>query len=213
MTVASWHAAGLVLDGPLGVAIGRCEPSPAEPVEALADERLMQLYQAGDGKAFETLYRRHRAPLHRFVQRMIGGGDADEVFQEVWLAVIKGRGRYAPTARFATYLFTIAHHRAAERLRKRGRSSIMELAEDAGDTVPDGEPDPLNVALNTELGKALAGAIALLPQAQREAFLLQAEGGLSLDEIAQACDVPRETVKSRLRYASRRLRRALEGWK
>ena len=80
-------------------------------------------------------------------------------------------------------------------------------------SVPDGSPNPLNIALNAELGKALADAIALLPLAQREAFLMQAEGGLSLDEIAEASGASRETVKSRLRYANRRLRLALESWK
>ena len=51
-----------------------------------------------------------------------------------------------------------------------------------------------------------------LPLPQREAFLLKAEGGLSLEDIALATGVPRETVKSRLRYAQQRLREALEPW-
>jgi RNA polymerase sigma-70 factor (ECF subfamily) len=208
-------AAGLILDGLPDDLVGRCEQAPAQepPADPVSDELLMRRYQAGDGRAFETLYRRHRAPLHRFVQRMIGSEEADEVFQDVWLGVIKGRAGYNPTARFATYLFTIAHHRAAEKLRRRGRAALVTLGEDEEENLPDGEPGPLNVTLNTELGRALADAIASLPAAQREAFLMQAEGGLRLEEIAQACGVPRETVKSRLRYASRRLRLALESWK
>jgi RNA polymerase sigma-70 factor (ECF subfamily) len=191
-----------------------CDEEHATPaIGHLSDEALMQRYQTGDNRAFEILYQRYRGRLHRFVRRVTGASvEADEIFQDVWLAVIKGKSRYAPTARFVTYLFTIAHNRAAEKLRRRGRSTIVELLEDDG-SVADGEPDPLNVALNVELGKALADAIALLPVEQREAFLMQAEGGLSLDEIADACGAPRETVKSRLRYASRRLRRTLESWK
>ena len=173
----------------------------------------MQRYQRGDNRAFEVLYQRYRGRLHRFVRRMTGPSvEADEIFQDVWLAVIKGKRRYAPTARFVTYLFAIAHNRAAEKLRTRGRCVIVELLDDDGG-VPDGELDPLSVTLNAELGKALADAISLLPAEQREAFLMQAEGDLSLDEIADASGAPRETVKSRLRYASRRLRRALESWK
>jgi RNA polymerase sigma-70 factor, ECF subfamily len=172
----------------------------------------MDRFRDGDPQAFEVLYHRHRAGLHRFVRRL-SPNDAEEIFQDVWLAVIKGKRRYAPTARFVTYLFTIAHHRAMDRLRKRGRLPEAELSADGDGEVPDGSPTPLNIALNAELGRALAEAIALLPLAQREAFLMQAEGGLSLDEIAEASGSSRETVKSRLRYANRRLRLALESWK
>ena len=72
------------------------------------------------------------------------------------------------------------------------------------------EPDPEQFAAAGDLGRALLAAIDHLPPEQREAFLMQAEGGLTLEEIAEATAVPRETVKSRLRYANRRLRAVLE---
>ena len=199
------------LGQPLHVVIsGRREDRP-DTLSALTDEALMTRFGNGDPDAFEALYRRHRGRLHRFVQRMTPG-DADEVFQEVWMAVVAGKERYVPSARFITYLFTIAHYRAAARWRARGRAFFDQLPED-DDLLSDEQPDPLGLALNAELGRALNEAIAGLPPAQREAFLMQAEGGLSLDEIAEASDTCRETVKSRLRYANRRLRRALESWK
>ncbi|MBU6296943.1 MAG: sigma-70 family RNA polymerase sigma factor [Alphaproteobacteria bacterium] len=178
----------------------------------LADETLMSRFRDGDTEAFEALYRRHRAGLHRFARRMVPD-DADEIFQEVWLAIVKGKRRYVPSARFVTYLFTIAHRRAAEKLRTRGRAQELSDGADQGDTVMDDRLDPLGSAVNTELGRALSEAIDLLSVVQREAFLMQAEGGLSLEEIAQATGTSRETVKSRLRYAYRRLRTALEDWK
>ena len=188
------------------VALACDEKDAAHAIGHLSDEALMQLYQTGENRAFEILYQRYRGRLHRFVRRMTGpSAEADEIFQDVWLAVIKGKSRYVPTARFVTYLFAIAHNRAAEKLRTRGRCVIVELLDDDGG-VPDGELDPLSLTLNAELGKALADAISLLPAEQREAFLMQAEGDLSLDEIADASGAPRETVKSRLR-------RALESWK
>lgn len=177
----------------------------------LSDEALMGRYRDGDPAAFEALYRRHRARLHRFVTRMTPS-EADEVFQEVWLAVVKGRDRYVPEARFVTYLFTIAHHRAATRWRAAGHS-LQVSGDGSDDLVPDDGADPLQALANQELGRALQTAIAQLPPPQREAFLMQAEGGLSLAEIAEATGTSRETVKSRLRYASRRLRAALEDWK
>jgi len=63
------------------------------------------------------------------------------------------------------------------------------------------------------MGLALLEAIRNLPLPQREAFLMKADGDLSLDDIAMATQVSRETVKSRLRYAQRRLRDALEAWR
>lgn len=178
---------------------------------ALSDEALMGRYRNGDPAAFEELYRRYRARLHRFVARLIPG-EADEVFQEVWLAVVRGQARYVPSARFITYLFTIAHHRAATRWRAAGRAATV-VSDEGDDLVPDEGPDPLQALANRELGQALQTAIAQLPPPQREAFLMQAEGELSLEEIAEATGTSRETVKSRLRYANRRLRAALEDWK
>jgi len=175
---------------------------------SLSDETLMSRYRDGEPEAFEILYRRHRAGLHRFVRRMIPQ-DADELFQDVWIAVIAGRAHYMPSARFVTYLFTIAHHRAVARWRRRGVVMAEEEALDAADDAPD----PLHATLNAELGLALHDAIAGLPLLQREAFLMQAEGGLSLEEIAQASGASKETVKSRLRYAHKALRSALEAWK
>ena len=167
----------------------------------------------GESDAFEVVYRRHRARLHRFIKRM-SPGEADEIFQDVWLAVIAGRERYVPSARFITYLFTIAHRRAADRWRHKARTEdvTVTFVDEDFESIDADQTDPLGVALNAELGRALEAAITKLPAAQREAFLMQAEGGLSLEEIAQASAAGRETVKSRLRYAYKRLRRALESW-
>jgi len=196
--------------GPALLAHRRAQ-DPVQPVlDGLSDEALMRRYQSGDGAAFELLYRRHSGRLHRFVTRMTSGGaEADEIFQEVWLAIIKGRERYVPSARFVTFLFSIAHRRAADRLRFAHTHPTEELDAEYNDTTDT----PLDTVLNAALGHALQAAIATLPLPQREAFLLQAEAELSLDEISQAAGVPRETVKSRLRYAHRRLRQALDEWK
>jgi RNA polymerase sigma-70 factor (ECF subfamily) len=190
---------------------GRLEKAEPE-ISHLSDESLMQRYQDGDNAAFEILYRRYRARLHRFVARMLGGAEADEVFQDVWLALIRGRGRYRPSARFVTFLFTIAHHRSTDSLRKKGKGLILDTVEEGMADVPDGHSGPFDDIHNAQLAKALGDAIARLPLPQREAFLLKAEGDLSLDEIAQASGAPRETIKSRLRYAQKSLRRSLETW-
>lgn len=174
------------------------------------DAALMCRYRQGDEQAFEQLYRRYRGPLYRFIVRlMLNRADADEVFQEVWVAVVKGRERYEPTARFATLLFAIAHRRIADHGRRAGRRREAEIPPD----VEDAAAGPSVLAENAALGEALLVAIAMLPQTQREVFLLKAEGELTLEEIADITVAPYETVKSRLKYANRALREKLGSWR
>jgi RNA polymerase sigma-70 factor (ECF subfamily) len=175
-----------------------------------ADAILMARYGQGDVGAFEQLYRRHRAPLFRYVLRLAPArADADEIFQEVWMAVIQGRARYTPTARFTTFLFSIAHRRIADRLRQAARRPRAEMPED----VRDGAPNPLAQVENAALAAALGRAVASLSHEHREAYLLRVEGELSVEEIASVTGVPFETAKSRLRAANRALREKLGDWK
>jgi RNA polymerase sigma-70 factor (ECF subfamily) len=188
----------------------------AAPIEALSDEQLMQRYRGGDSDSFTCLYRRNCDRLHRFVLRMAANhAEADEIYQEVWIAVIQGKERYTPNAKFVTYLFAIAHRRAIDRMRRNSRAGeeFERALFDADQLIDEDEPEPSDVAYRIGAGRALSDAIANLPVLQREALLLQTEGGLSIDEIAQAAGTSRETAKSRLRYATRRLRTALEAWR
>ncbi len=190
-----------------------------ESDDARADEMLMQAFAAaGDARAFETLYDRHALPLWRFVRRSVHDGAlADDLAQDVWCALIRQAPQYQPRARFRTWLFTLAHHRLVDHWRTRKAHASLDDAgtEEAGaalaDTLAaDSGFGPLRQLQSREQAQALLDALAGLPAAQREAFLLQAEGGLSLAEIAQATGVGLETAKSRLRYARERLRQTLE---
>jgi RNA polymerase sigma-70 factor, ECF subfamily len=181
------------------------------------DEQLMLAYAAGDAAAFEKLYARHRGRLYRFVLRGIKQrGIAEELFQEIWMRVIEARLRYAPQARFTTWLYTIAHNRMVDHWRKRGLSVVPLARDDPDDPAPP-EPaaeaarEPQRQAETNEQLERLARALDTLPPAQREAFLMREEGGLSLAEIAEATGSNEEAVKSRLRYAVARLREALDG--
>jgi RNA polymerase sigma-70 factor, ECF subfamily len=181
---------------------------------AAADEVLMRRYQRGDDQAFQQLYERHRASLRRFVRRLSPEtADHEEIAQETWMAVIQGRDRYRPQARFVTYLFSIGRRRTMDRWRKLGRASELEpdaeeLDRLAGPTSHEPEHRAATVALRTDL----MTAVASLPILQREVFLLRAEGNLTLEEIGEVTGTGRETAKSRLRYALNRLRIALEPW-
>ena len=187
-----------------------------KPTDA-SDEELLRRYRGGNSDAFRVLYGRHREHLYRFVLRLTANSaEGEEVFQETWMAVIYGRERFRADARFATYLFSIARRRAADRWRKRGTvvvESLPEIEQPILDEELIAIYGPLDCAHNVELGNALSAAIDSLPPPQREAFLMQVESDLSLDEIAKATQTNPETVKSRLRYATRRLRRYLAEWR
>ena len=177
-----------------------------------ADAQLMQRYAAGDAGAFDRLYDSYRAAVWRYVRRLVQDpAAADDVFQECWMRVIANRGSYRPQARFATWLFRIAHNCCMDHWRRTGRRGARETADDeavaaAADPAPDA---PQAAALAVEDERRLAAALAELPEEQRAAFLLYVEGGLSVAEIADATGTGAETAKSRLRYAVARLKQAL----
>ena len=184
---------------------------------------MMLAYRGGEGAAFEALYARWRGPLYRYFLRQCGhAGQADELFQDVFMRVIGAAAGYEPTAKFSTWLFRIARNRLVDHWRKIGREPVDPLeAGGDGEDGDDGEFDPPAPALEAperraeqkQLGAALLAALAELPEVQREAFLLAEEGGLTLEEIASVAGVGRETVKSRLRYATAKLRSRLESWR
>jgi RNA polymerase sigma-70 factor (ECF subfamily) len=177
-----------------------------------ADARLMLRYADGDARAFDQLYAMHRSGLWRFIRRTVGSAAAtDDVFQECWSRVIEHRARYRPSARFATWLYRIAHNCCMDHWRKCGRRARRETVDDDAIALAADDPDagPLGAALADEARARLAAALEELPDEQRTAFLLYVEAGLSLAEIGEITGANPETAKSRLRYAVARLKRAL----
>lgn len=171
----------------------------------------MLRYRDGDGGAFDVLHARYRGRLFRYLLRQCGQRRiADELYQDVWLNLIRARAGYVVQARFATWLFRIAHNRLVDHYRASPDDPLLSFDDDAGPSLDAVAAAPASdPALQADLRQQAAlllGWIDALPAAQREAFLLQQEGGLSIDEIAQATGVARETARSRLRYAIARLR-------
>ncbi len=173
------------------------------------DSALMLRYQDGDVGAFETLYRRHKDPVYRYLLRLSGHPDvAEDVFQEVWGKIIKARENYRPTAKFTTFLYRVAHNCFIDHVRRNRRHAGAtefkpELFSDQGES--------LELTTERQLARQrLAEALGTLPEEQRDAFLLHEEGGLSVDQIASVTGCNRETAKSRLRYAVAKLRAAID---
>jgi RNA polymerase sigma-70 factor (ECF subfamily) len=172
-----------------------------------SDEVLLQRYAGGDAQAFETLYQRHEMRVWRFLERHVRNAAlADELMQEVWFSVAREAVRYRPSARFSTWLFTIAHNRMVDAVR--ARRPVVSLEALGADDDP--RHGPYAGAVANEQAQALNRAVEALPEEQREAFLLHVEGDLTVEEIAAATDCSFETAKSRLRYARSKLRELLK---
>lgn len=175
----------------------------APPTDA-SDESLMLRYAGGEAAAFAPLYARHKGGLWRyFLRQGCNEATAAELFQDVWANLVKARASYQPSARFTTWLYRLAHNRLVDHWRA---TRPLEPIEAADEVAAAGYTEPARRAVQAEQASRLLTAVAGLAAEQRQAFLLQAEAGLSLEEIAQLQGVGRETVKSRLRYALAKLR-------
>lgn len=193
----------------------RAMPLPAIAAET-RDEDLMLAYAAGDAAAFDALYARHKGGVYRYLLRHCGhAGVADELFQDVWMNVIRARASYVPRAKLTTWLYRIAHNRVIDHWRATGNVELVTHGPDDGlddplDALPAAPGDDPEVRAGArEVSERLKAAFASLPAAQREAFLLHQEGGLDLAEIAALTGAGVETVKSRIRYAVTKLRAEL----
>ena len=187
--------------------------------EEAEDADLLRAHHVGDPTAFARLYDRHDRACFRFIRRLLGVGHedaAEDLHQETWISVSKNAASYDPAkASFPAWLFTIARHKTFDHFRRQ-KVAILASAADAGSaemamTVPDPGPTPLDQVQSRERAREIVAAVDALPLEQRGAFVMFADGGLSLEEIAQATGVPVETAKSRLRYARAKLRESLAG--
>ncbi len=185
----------------------------------------MQRYAQGDVAAFEALLKRHEKPMWRFiVQSLKDAAAAEDVMQDTWMTVTQQAERYVKNAaqgeqkaQFRTWLFTLARSRTIDHLRKKKPEVSQEDFSDSQsdwleNLAADSGFGPLRQLEGREQAGALLQALKELPEEQREAFLLQAESGLSVEEIAAACEVSFETAKSRLRYARNKLKACLAAW-
>ena len=186
-----------------------------KPVTDLSDGVLLDRYRkGGDVGSLEVLVHRYRRRLFGFILNMTEGKeDADEIFQEVWLKVIKKIGRYEHRKSFSGWLVRIARNVVIDRWRKRSKLVSLEQAEKAnimGDLLVDTQPDPASRTGSKELGKQISDAIASLPDEQKEVVVMRVRANLSFKEIAQAQGVSINTALARMQYGLTKLRRILK---
>lgn len=187
----------------------------------MTDEALMVAYQKGDRTAFSELVNRHEKRLWNFLRRFVGDkATAEDLVQEVFLRLVQSASDWKPTAKFSTWLYTIARNLCTDEARRGGRRQTISL--DATPVPQKGESglrqiekiaiptsDGEQQTLNREIAECIDRTIAILPEEQREVFLMREVMNLSFAEIAETTNTNEPTVKSRMRYALERLRNAL----
>ena len=189
-------------------------PARAVPNATLtADEQdiiWMMRVRTGDRPAFGELVECHQQRVVGTVARMLGAdaADAEDIGQQVFLRVWKSAGRYEPTAKFTTWLYTITRHLVFNELRRRKHRPVTSLDADAFDGSASGNdaarledrqtPAPDATLLQAELQVAINAAIAQLPETQRLAVVLRRYEELSYEEIAGVLGLSVPAVKSLL---------------
>ncbi|MEL0583299.1 MAG: sigma-70 family RNA polymerase sigma factor [Candidatus Thiodiazotropha sp. (ex. Lucinoma kazani)] len=174
----------------------------------ISDEELYRRYCRGDTQAFEQVYERYRQSLYLFLLRSCNTrADAEELYQEVWSRIIATAKPFKQGS-FKAYIFQIARNLKIDRFRR----EHLRIVSDEVDmtTVQDPGKTPDGLLHDLDCSEMLKRHLVSLPHEQSEVFLLKEEAGLTLEQIATMISVGRETVKSRLRYALRQLRKLME---
>lgn len=175
----------------------------------LSDEELFIKYRSGEGSGFEELLKRYQAPLFTVILRLVRDrGEAEDLFQETWVRVVRNRERFNVELKFSPWLYSIATNLCRDHLRRRVRNPV-----ECRDEVPEGgdSKSPEQESWRREISAALAQAVDRLPDEQREVFLLRESAGLEFKEIAQMQNRNLNTVLGRMHLAVKKLRLELAG--
>jgi RNA polymerase sigma-70 factor (ECF subfamily) len=189
------------------------------PPDLDPDAALMLRVKQGDTAAFTTLMDKYKQPVLNLAWRTLGDPiEAEDLAQNVFVQVWKSADRYQPTAKFSTWLFTIARNLCLNEIRRRGRHP----AESLDQTRDDAEDQPLHQVedrrmrpapdhlLRVELQQKVEEAIAALPENQRTALLLCRQDELSYEEMAAVLGCSLSATKSLIHRARETLKARLK---
>jgi RNA polymerase sigma-70 factor (ECF subfamily) len=181
----------------------------------MADELLMGYIAAGHSEHAATLIRRHEGPLIAFLRRTApSAADADDIFQEVWLRVVRSARSYDPEQRFTAWLFTIAWNQVRTHWRRQNERQPARTDDDGTERQADTrclKPRADEALIEAERGDRLRHLIGLLPERLAEAICLRYFEELSEKEMSSRLGVPVGTVKSRLHHGIKRLAPLVRG--
>jgi RNA polymerase sigma-70 factor, ECF subfamily len=179
------------------------------PLSANEEQALLQKLMTGDEEAIRTIYGRFARPIYSLGLRLLGSAEgAEELTQDVFLTAWRKAARFdASRGRLSTWLMAIAHNLAVDRLRREngaGRPTLV-FVDELPERHTESEVDPI---LERDSARR---AMASLSHAERSLLVRAYFHGLTAREIAETDHVPLGTVKTRLRTALIKIRRATEG--
>ena len=169
---------------------------------------LLQRIAGGDRDAFAELYRRLQRPLFGYLMKLVRDREmVEDVLNETLMEVWRQAARFEGRSSVNTWVFSIAHHRAVSRLRKKRETA---LDEEQAAAIEDEGPTPDVRAESNDMSRLLAKLMEQLSFEHREILHLAYYQEFSVQEIADALDLPPNTVKTRMFYARQRLKVLLE---
>lgn len=174
------------------------------------DVILMLRVRDGDRAAFDALIDKYRKPLLNVIARYIGDhGDAEDLAQDVFVRIYRAAPRYVPTAKFSTWMYTIAKRLCVNHARGRALRRFFSLSRDeddeSGDAVDLADPrseDPLRQAEQEQVRRLVAQAVAALPSTLRFAVILRRYEEMSYEEIAGVLNCSVTAAKLRVHRAN-----------
>ena len=179
------------------------------PAVAESEQPPVCAARRGDPDAWDALLRRHQLPIYAYVIELVRHDQtALDLVQETFIAAARHLASLRDDSKFSSWLFGIAHQKVIQHWRKpvRDHAPLDELA----DVLPDDADDPCGWLIRREREEEFFAKLSELPEPQREVLLLHFLEDFSLEEIADITSAPVGTVKSRLHYAKRALRKLLE---
>src|ERR1041385_3666965 len=168
----------------------------------------VQEARAGDARAWDVLFKRYQLPLYVYVFELVRDEQTSlDLVQETFISAARHVGSLRDDDKFGSWLFGIAHQKCIQSWRKKNRADTFEELSDA---TPEPGDDPRDLLIRREQEEQFMKRIAQLPPPQRSALLLHFVEEFSLEDIAAITGASVGTVKSRLHYAKRALRKLLE---
>ena len=183
--------------------------------ESEQDRRLIVRAQAGDTGAFRLLIERHQRRVFAIALGLVRDEqDAREIAQEAFLRVHKGLPQFHGGSSFFTWLYRIVTNLSIDLMRKPSRREAelhfaLEVDDGESSVLPAVDADPYDVVRRGELSARIAQALEQLPPYHRGVILMREVEGLSYEEMAEAMQVSKGTIMSRLFHARKKLQRAL----
>jgi RNA polymerase sigma-70 factor (ECF subfamily) len=184
------------------------------PETETSDADLLRAFAQGEATAMDQLVARYRQALFSWLLGMTGNrADAEDLFQEIWFRVIRHAARFNDVS-FKAWLWKIARNLLIDFRRKRKPDISLDAVDDEDDhplvdqLMAKGS-GPADTVELSDMTKRVMRAVSVLPEVQRDVFLMRVQGDLSFSEIAETLNIPLNTALGRMHDAMSKLKKLL----